>query len=237
MFILAGAAGALLRRRTVAVAPVVLLLALFAAESLSSWPNYLAYFNVAAGGPRHGYRHLVDSSLDWGQGLPGLKKWLVSHGLEEKDAPTVYLSYFGSASPDYYAIHAEPLPGYLPRGRSAEPRPLTGGVYCISATMLQGVYLFCPGPWDGGYESEYRRLAGFLRRYEATRSDPEARRALLQRAGRPNLATVFEAFEQLRLARLCAFLRRREPEDQVGYSVLIYRLSADEVRQAVDEEP
>jgi len=44
------------------------------AESFAVRPDYLSYFNQAAGGPEGGYRHLVDSSLDWGQDLPGLKK-------------------------------------------------------------------------------------------------------------------------------------------------------------------
>ena len=42
-------------------------------ESCSIRPDYLAYFNQIAGGPRNGYKHLVDSSLDWGQDLPALK--------------------------------------------------------------------------------------------------------------------------------------------------------------------
>eukprot|EP01035_Chromulina_nebulosa_P014395 gene14395-19057_t len=44
-----------------------------------SWairPHYLAYFGPQAGGPEKGYTHLVDSSLDWGMNLPGLKRWL-----------------------------------------------------------------------------------------------------------------------------------------------------------------
>jgi len=44
-------------------------------------------------------------------------------------------------------------------------------------------------------------------------------------------------FDQLRLARLCAFLRRREPDDQVGYSILIYRLSDADVQQALNGPP
>ena len=43
-------------------------------ESLAVWPNYLAFFNQFVGGPRNGYQYLVDSSLDWGQDLPGLRQ-------------------------------------------------------------------------------------------------------------------------------------------------------------------
>ncbi|HQH71863.1 MAG TPA: hypothetical protein PK360_07270, partial [bacterium] len=31
------------------------------------YPDYLAYFNEAAGGPSQGHRYLDDSNLDWGQ--------------------------------------------------------------------------------------------------------------------------------------------------------------------------
>ena len=34
---------------------------------MSIYPHYLAHFNEAVGGPRNGYRYLVDSNLDWGQ--------------------------------------------------------------------------------------------------------------------------------------------------------------------------
>jgi hypothetical protein len=91
LFILAGAAGAWFSRRTAwAGAVVALLLVWHVAELLSVWPNCLTYFNEFAGGPKNGYRHLVDSSLDWGQDLPGLKDWLRDHKLEDGTTP-VYL--------------------------------------------------------------------------------------------------------------------------------------------------
>lgn len=36
-------------------------------SSVSIHPHYLAYFNEIAGGPRGGWRWLIDSNLDWGQ--------------------------------------------------------------------------------------------------------------------------------------------------------------------------
>ncbi len=59
------------------------------------------------GGPKHGYKHLVDSSLDWGQDLPTLKKWLDENAAEDE---RVYLSYFGTSAVDKYGIAALPLP-------------------------------------------------------------------------------------------------------------------------------
>ncbi len=56
------------------------LAALVAIESLSIYPDYLAFFNWPSGGPSHGPRYLVDSNIDWGaghqeaQGLAGSKR-------------------------------------------------------------------------------------------------------------------------------------------------------------------
>ena len=94
LFILAGGAAGWLRSRhrrlgTVAVAA---LLTVLGAESIAIRPHYLAYFNVLAGGPESGYRHLVDSSLDWGQDLPGLKRWLqAAEGNSESPAKVYYV--------------------------------------------------------------------------------------------------------------------------------------------------
>jgi hypothetical protein len=41
------------------------------------------------------------------------------------------------------------------------------------------------------------------------------------------------AFDDMRLARLVQYLRGREPDDQIGYSILVYRLTDDQVRDAV----
>ncbi len=45
----------------------VVLAGWFIVASASIYPDYLAYFNELVGGPRNGYRYLVDSNLDWGQ--------------------------------------------------------------------------------------------------------------------------------------------------------------------------
>ena len=86
------------------------MLAANAAEAIWIWPDYLAYFNVIAGGPRQGYRWLVDSSIDWGQDLKALASWLAAHPDDARDPQRVYLSYFGVAKPDYFDIRAELLP-------------------------------------------------------------------------------------------------------------------------------
>ena len=68
---------------------------------------YLAYFNELAGGPRNGYRSLVDSNLDWGQDLRNLKRWLREREIEEP----INLCYFGMADPRFYQIRHVKMPG------------------------------------------------------------------------------------------------------------------------------
>jgi hypothetical protein len=121
--------------RSAGRAIAVVLLAWYAAGTLRVHPHYLAYFNELAGGPDQGYRYLVDSNLDWGQDLPGLKAYLDRTGIE-----TVKLSYFGTAEPAYYGIRGERLPGHpLAETTARTVRP--GEVIAVSATNLQGVYL------------------------------------------------------------------------------------------------
>ena len=236
LFILAGGTVRLLARGRRGVLGWVLGVCLLAyvAEGLWTWPNYLAYFNQVVGGSKNGYRHLVDSSLDWGQDLPGLKHWLDRQGLSDPSSPTpVYLSYFGPVSPTDYDIHVRLLPQFLTLDRSRQVfQPvLTGGVYCISATMLQTVLIWPPGPWTDHQEEIYQAvLANIIR---LAQSPPEEARAVLQGPEGEFWVQQLGAFEQLRFKRLCVYLRERKPADQVGYSILIYRLSDDDARAAM----
>ena len=106
------------------------------------YPHFLTYFNELAGGPGNGYRSLVDSNLDWGQGLKELKRWLEERGVEEP----INLCYFGNADPRYHGIRHVNMPGgydYAPRSDfSAARRP---GYLAISATKLEGAYFTAEG--------------------------------------------------------------------------------------------
>ena len=44
-------------------------------------------------------------------------------------------------------------------------------------------------------------------------------------------------FDEYRLARLTAYLRRREPDDNVNFSILVYRLTDADVSRALDGPP
>ena len=195
---------------------------------VDSWnirPHYLAYFNPIAGGPSQGYHHLVDSSLDWGQDLPRLKTWLDQHSLSDGRTP-IYLAYFGSARSEHYGIKAIHLPEYFDRRAVIEPRPLQPGVYCISATMLQGVYLPNPGPWNAILEKGYQQ--GYVGTEQRLAMGDES---LTQRELR--------LYDRHRFGRLCGWLTRRRLgaerslDGHVGYSILIFRLSAEDLEEAL----
>lgn len=180
------------------------------AETVFTYPNFLTYFNEVAGGPKNGYEHLVDSSLDWGQDLPALKGWIEKYAA----GSPVYLSYFGTGSPEYYGIKAKRLPSYINLGHHPEETEFREGVYAISATMLQSVYSYAAGHWNVLYERAYQRLL------KSSTNDVE----------RFNL-------QQLRFTRLCSYLRHRTPTDSVGYSILIFRLSKRELDEALYGPP
>ncbi len=235
-FILAGgavlAAGKALRRSAVALAAV---LVLFAAESVAAWPNYLAFFNLASGGPAQGYRLLVDSSLDWGQDLPALKRWLDREAGKDRDHVPVYLSFFGSASPRYYGLDPFFLPSYCGAAvfepLRAEPLVLTGGIYCISATLFQQVYTDTFGRWCEPYERAYQVSRKVFRKWAGTLKDPEAARAFIREmGGEERIRACLDDHKRLRFGRICHRLGQRKPDAFAGFSILIFKVYFEELK-------
>ena len=98
-------------------------------------PHYLAFFNQFAGGPRNGHKYLVDSNLDWGQDLKGLKGWMDNHKVQH-----INLSYFGTADPAYYKINCTYLPGGPFFDDKLVKSPQLPGFVAVSVTNLRGVY-------------------------------------------------------------------------------------------------
>lgn len=105
--------------------------------TLSIYPNFLTFFNELGGGPKHGYRYLIDSNLDWGQDLKGLAAYRNQHPRD-----TFYVSYFGTADPKYYLRDVY----YLPCHMEVEdvqihdlPSVPPGAYIAISATMLMSI--------------------------------------------------------------------------------------------------
>ncbi len=117
------------------IAPMLGLLlgAWYVVGTLRIFPHYLAYFNELVGGPRNGYRYLVDSNLDWGQSFKTLKE-----ELDRLDVrPPLRLGHYWYAGPELYGVPYEPLPP-LPEAPPVfsprlDPPP---GTYVLGATLL-----------------------------------------------------------------------------------------------------
>jgi hypothetical protein len=233
LFIVAGVAAwrlAAAPRARLAFATVLVALQALAATRIH--PHYLAYFNVLAGGPAQGWRLLVDSSLDWGQDLPDLKAWLDRNNSGAQAAP-VFLSYFGSGEPDYYKISAHRLPFVNDFKFPHRWYQTTAGLYCISATMLQQVYSSMRGEWSLAWEREYQegRLKENL--FWKYWSDAATREEVRAAGAAEAFERTWQRYDLLRFARLCHYLRVRQPDMVIGHSIFIYRLTDAEVTGAM----
>ncbi len=142
---------------------IVALLALQLVSVATAYPDLLAYTSVWAGGRDRADRVLVDSSLDWGQGLLELRSFMKREGVH-----TVRLAYFGSALPHAYGIDYVPLPSFFRLTDGDVPegtRPPRFTV--VSATLLHGLYLQGHDPFAGYRKrTPYRVLGHTLFVYE-----------------------------------------------------------------------
>lgn len=129
----------LIKTRSMKLAKGVLMLCIasYAYSAFSILPHQLAYFNGFAGGPINGHRYLVDSNLDWGQDLKGLKEFMEKNGIKK-----IQLAYFGLADPKHFGIDYEYLPSFvIPEPQNVRQEVRLQGWVAISATLLEGVYL------------------------------------------------------------------------------------------------
>ncbi len=202
LFVLVGAAGRLTTARAgrIAIGGCVTALVL---STLHVHPHYLSYFNELVGGPAEGHRFLADSNIDWGQDLKRLARYAQAHPEER-----IKLAYFGSAVPEAYGIEAEMLPSSFPFGAVAE---LGAGTYVISLTQFLGVYL---------PESRVENEPATARRILAETN-------ALADGGAVDLPTAWNS-PQIRYLRAClliARLRQFKPDERIGWSMLVYRLT------------
>ena len=137
LFIFLGitAAHGLRRFRRPATVLVSLLLLGLVCETYCAYPDYIPFFNIAAGGWQNGPRILGASNVDWGQDLPALAEWQ-----RERPQYQLFLNYSGSAEPRYYGIH------YVNLARSdamEDESPVNSRpqVYAISAAAAQDPWL------------------------------------------------------------------------------------------------
>lgn len=212
-------------RRMVAIVLLVAA-ALHAFDSLSARPFYLSYFQPLTGGPEKAYHYFVESSLDWGQGLPDMKTWLVEkkrHG----DPLPVFLTYFGADSPRHYGLEVTRFGDEAnDSGVRYFPAQVRGGWFAISATYFHCTFLPMRGTWAEPQETLYGQL---VQRIGAQ----SARQDALTTDEQSQLSRDAMDIEILQFARLCHYLRNREPLRLIGSSLMLFKLTDDEVKQAL----
>ena len=88
------------------VAAVSALLLWHVWSAVSSFPDYIPFFNELAGGPEGGIAILDDSNIDWAQGLKQAAEYIRTHQLSPSE--TYFFDGFSEGGPAYYH-----LPGVL----------------------------------------------------------------------------------------------------------------------------
>jgi hypothetical protein len=126
----------------------------------SVWPgrSTCRTFNPSTGGPEKAYHYFVESSLDWGQGLPDLKAWLAEKK-QTGDPRPVFLTYFGADSPRYYGLEVTRFGDEMnDSGARYFPAQVRGGWFVISATYFHCTFLPMRGTWAEAQETLYWQL-------------------------------------------------------------------------------
>ncbi|MFH1292234.1 MAG: hypothetical protein ABIH87_03480 [bacterium] len=96
--------------------------------SLLSFPYYISYYNILAGGSKYGYVVAVDSNYDWGgQDIKRLAQWR-----QENHVGIIYADLFTNAPPAYYLGNA--YRAYLV---DKDNLPASGSYVAISAHIYQ----------------------------------------------------------------------------------------------------
>ncbi|MBS0203460.1 MAG: glycosyltransferase family 39 protein [Planctomycetes bacterium] len=145
-----------------------LLLIVGITESLSAYPNQIAFFNGWASRLGGGPYFLLHSSCDWGQDVYKAADWY--REAKEKTGDRVYLLTYGVVTPHMLGVSTVPVPSrasksYHRRFDEAETRP---GKYAISVAHLfanHGRYAYLMGMKPVG------DIGTTIRVYELSSSD------------------------------------------------------------------
>lgn len=121
---------------------------------IASYPSYLSYYNMLAGGHENGYLIATDSNYDWGQDLKHLRDFIDNHnhhcsslGVPSDDQcfiSTIHLDYFGGSNPTLYLGDR-----YTYWYAAKKPEP---GWYAVSAVFFQEGLYKTRAPGQQGYE-------------------------------------------------------------------------------------
>jgi 4-amino-4-deoxy-L-arabinose transferase-like glycosyltransferase len=205
-------------------------------------PHHLATFNEFVGGPKNGYRHLIDSNLDWGQDLLELERWLARNRPGER----VHLAYFGNVDPSILAASGRPIEFSLaPPGQLESLR--------LVALKARGELFYERGEWIQQHEAEllaWMRSQQAMGRNVAPNDHPAIRAMAFEKIGLTNepqaglyaISANFLVGLPFRLRDqdgnmwnavdgAYSYLQGATPIDQVGYSIFIFELSEEQARR------
>lgn len=209
LFALTAVAGgvALARRSTsrakrMAVAGVVVLATL---EAASAYPRPQGWFNALVGGPMHGYRIAIDSTLGWGDDVADLVTWQRSLPAATRSEP-VFVNALGPPVYLPYGLEAEAL-GYAFQHSAVRP-----GFFVFDGTRLLG----------GSYPFFGQGTAELDRRWRR------------EGAGRWRQPLTVE-LSGLACSRLAAYCRERPPVRRLGPVYFVYHLDAAALAEALDQ--
>jgi hypothetical protein len=168
--------------RRMGQAIVAVCLGLTLAATFWICPHYLAYFNWVSGGPDRVPPHMIDSNLDWGQDLIGLRQWC----RENAAGQPIGLAYFGQFNPTIFAYRGDPLDWFLPPAAPGTMRPISNdsgapalpligpakrlvpGYYAVSASFVSGlpwrVYDSSPLAWEPAWSAQ-KDAFGYFRNF------------------------------------------------------------------------
>jgi len=97
---------------------------------VQTWPYFLSYYNILAGGTSEGYKIATDSNYDWaGQDVKRLGKWIKDNKIEK-----IYAHIFSNVSLEYYLGNA-----YQPFNIRYDPLPPKGSLLAVSAFEIQNI--------------------------------------------------------------------------------------------------
>ena len=82
-------------------------------------------------------------------------------------------------------------------------------------------------------ENAYQSLRPVAHAYMNRQASPQRYKKMINDLGMEKAEELLTNFVKLRFARLLAYLRQQEPNAMIGYSILIYDLTQDEINTAL----
>lgn len=105
----------------------VVLLTIILISTIISFPRYLSYYNIFAGGTDNGYKIATDSNYDWGQDIKRLGKWV-----RDNNVGKIHTHLFSANKLDYYLDN-----NYQSFNIEYDNLPPSGSYLAVSAQELQ----------------------------------------------------------------------------------------------------